>query len=173
MNDFDQVLDDSLRQIANGAATADECLAQHPEYSAQLEPLLQSAARLERGRRLVPSEEYKGQARDQLMAHMQAHPRRNRREPSLAWNIAISLAVLMIALFLTGTAFAQGALPGQALYDWKLSSEQMWRASSSDRVGVDLQLADRRAFELTSISSSELKQQGHGAGRLPGSSYPP
>ena len=152
MNDFDQVLDDSLKQIASGSATADDCLAQHPEHSAQLKPLLQAADSLERGRNLVPSEEYKTRTRAQLMAHVQAHPRRNKRKLSIIWSVAISLAVLVIALFLTGTAFAQGALPGQPLYEWKLSSEQIWRLSSSDQVGVDLELANRRTFELTSVS---------------------
>ena len=63
------------------------------------------------------------------------------------------MAVLVIAFILSGTAFAQGSLPGQPFYEWKLSSEQFWRASSPDRVGVDLQLADRRTFELTSVST--------------------
>lgn len=151
MNDFDQVLDDSLEQIANGSATPDECLIRHPEYSAQLEPFIQSAARLEQGRGLSPSETYKTNTRDQLMAHMLAHPRRKRRNLSKGWSIAISLAVLAIAFFITGTAFAQGALPGQPLYDWKLSSEQLWRVSSYDPVSVDLAIANRRTFELTSV----------------------
>jgi hypothetical protein len=154
MNDFDQVLDDSLEQIANGSATPDECLAQHPEYSAQLEPFLHTATHLEQGRGLAPSEAYKSNARDQLMAHMQAHPRRNKRNLSRGWSIAISLAVLVVAFFITGTAFAQGALPGQPLYDWKLSSEQLWRVSSYDQVSVDLAIADRRTFELTSLTSN-------------------
>ena len=153
MKDFEQVLDDSLDQIARGAATAEDCLAQHPEYAAQLGPLLQTAARLERGRRLTPPAAYKTRARDELVVHMQAHPRRHRWKRSLVWNVAISLAVLVVALILSGTAFAQGSLPGQPLYQWKLSSEQFWRASSPDRVGVDLQLANRRAFELTSVST--------------------
>ena len=153
MNDFEQVLDDSLQQIASGEATANECLARHPEYSAQLKPLLQTAGRLERGR-VVPAEAYKARARGQLMEHIQAHPRRNKRKPSPFWGVAISLAALAVAFLLTGTAFAQGALPGQPLYEWKLSTEQIWRAGSPDRVGVDLELADRRASELTSVSAN-------------------
>jgi hypothetical protein len=62
--------------------------------------------------------------------------------------------VLTIAFFITGTAFAQGALPGQPLYEWKLSSEQVWRASSNDPISVDLAIADRRTFELTSVSGN-------------------
>ena len=153
MNDFDQVLDDSIRDIASNGATPEECLARHPEYSGQLEPLLKTAALMEGGQELLPSENYKTRARGQLMEHMQAHPRRSRRKLSVVWNVAIGLAVLVMAFVLTGTAFAQSALPGQPLYDWKLSSEQIWRASSSDPVSVDLALANRRTFELTSLSN--------------------
>jgi hypothetical protein len=158
MNEFDQVLDDALGQIAGGAATADECLAQHPEYAEQLGPLLQAAARLERGRMLATPEGYKTLARDQLTAYMLTHPRRNRRKLSLVWNVATSVVVLVMAFFITGTAVAQGALPGQPLYDWKLSSEQVWRASVPDRVGVDLQLADRRTLEITSLSADSVNE---------------
>ncbi len=155
MNDIEQVLDDSLKKIDDGSAAADEHLANHPEHAAQLEPLLQTAARIQRGRELYPSVDYKSRARGQLMEHLRAHPRRSRGKLSLVWSVAISLAVLVIAFFVTGTAFAQSALPGQPLYDWKLSSEQFWRASSSDPVSVDLALADRRTFELTSLSADK------------------
>jgi hypothetical protein len=154
MNDFDQVLDNSLQQIASGAATIDECLAQNPEHSAQLKTLLQTADLVGRGRELAPTEAYKSRARGQLMDYMQDHPHRSKRKFPPVWSVAISLAVLAIAFFVTGTALAQGALPGQPLYGWKLSSEQFWRASAPDRVGVDLQLADRRTSELTSVSAN-------------------
>lgn len=158
MDDFEQELDNSLYQVAGGSATTDEWLAQHPEHSEQLKPLLQTAGRLKRGREFVPTEAYKKSARDELMMYMQAHSRRNRRKPPLIWTIAIGLAVLAIAFFATGTALAQGALPGQPLYEWKLSSEQIWRASSPDRVGVDLELANRRASELTSLSANSTDE---------------
>jgi hypothetical protein len=158
MNDFDQVLDDSLEQIASGAATADECLARYPEFSEELKPLLLTAAHVERGQALIPSEAYKASARSKLSADMLAHPRRNRRKLSFLWSVAIGLAVLVIAFFISGTAFAQGALPGQPLYNWKLSSEQIWRASSSDPISVDLALADRRTFEVTSLSTDKTNQ---------------
>jgi hypothetical protein len=155
MNNFDQALEDSLQKMASGAASANECLAQYPEYSAELKPLLQTAGHFEIGREVVPSEAYKERARGQLMAYIKDHPhRRNRFNFPTIWNIAIALAVLVIAFLVTGTVFAQGALPGQPLYEWKLSTEQAWRAGSPDRVGVDLELADRRASELTSVSGN-------------------
>ena len=155
MNDFEQVLDDSLKQIASGAATADECLAQiTPNIQLSLSRFWKRQGELSEDVRWYPSDAYKQRARGQLTEHIQDILDRNRRKPPLIWTVAISLAVLVIAFFVTGTALAQSALPGQLLYDWKLSSEQIWRASSPDRVGVDLELArqadlriDRCIFE--------------------------
>lgn len=152
MNDFDQVLDDCLGQIASGASSLDECLARHPEYSARLRPLLQTAGRLERGRELQPSPAFKARGRAQLTTYMQAHPRHVKRPLPPFWRAAISLATLAMAFVVTGTAFAQNALPGQPLYGWKLSSEQAWRAVAPDPVSVDLHLADRRTDELRAVA---------------------
>jgi hypothetical protein len=158
MNDFDQVLDDSLKQIASGTATIDDCLARYPEYSGELKPLLRTASRLGQGRELMAPDGYKKQSREQLMAYMQAHPRRNIWKLPMVWSVAISLAVLALFFIVTGTALAQSALPGQPLYEWKLSSENFWRSSSPDRVGVDLELADRRTNELTSVSGNSTNE---------------
>ena len=158
MTDFEKVLDDSLEQIASGAATIDECLARYPEYSEQLGPLLRTGSDFSRAREIFPSKAYKARARGKLLEEIQAHPRGKKTKFSIFWTAAISLAVLVIAFFITGTAFAQGALPNQPLYEWKLSSEQFWRASSSDRVGVDLALADRRTSEIMSEAADQTSQ---------------
>ena len=58
------------------------------------------------------------------------------------------------------TAVAQNSLPGEPLYGWKLSSEHVWRTVATDRVSVDLTLADRRATELTKVvRSGPLEQE--------------
>lgn len=162
-NDFDQALDDCAGRIASGESNLDECLRWYPEYAAQLKPLLQTAIQVERGRGLKPSADFKARGRSQLMAHIRAHPRQRSwgtafSTPSLAWRLGTALAVLILVFFITGTVFAQNALPGQALYGWKLSSEQVWRGVSPDPVGVDLALADRRANEIAAESSDAVRQ---------------
>ncbi len=151
MNEFEQVLDDSLQRIAGDASTAEESLAQHPEHSAQLKPLLKIANHLQRGQALRPSPAFKARTRAKLTAHTQAHPKRSRRTFPPAVRMMIGIAAVVMIFVLTGTAFAQSALPGEPLYGWKLSSEQAWRAVASDRVGVDLSLAGRRADELEAV----------------------
>jgi hypothetical protein len=67
--------------------------------------------------------------------------------------MAASFAVIALALLVVGTAYAQSALPGSALYGWKLVSENAWRLVSPDPVGTDLAVAARRADELIAVGS--------------------
>ncbi len=158
MSDFEIVLDECLSQIAGGASTADECLARHPEHAAQLGPLLQTAARFDIARHVQPSPVFKARARGQLTNYMKVHPRHRAWIASPFRRAAASLAVLVIALLITGTAFAQGALPGQPLYTWKLSSENVWRAVVPNPVAVDLALADRRVAEMTAVEGNAANE---------------
>jgi len=158
MDNFDLILDNCLKEMSSGASSLDECLARHPEHAAQLRPLLQTALKIERGRAIQSSPAFKARAREQLYAHMQAHPRLRARQFSPAWRVTVSLAALVAAFFVTGTAFAQSALPGESLYSWKLSSERAWRAVAPDKVAVDLSLADRRVGELTAIASDPARK---------------
>jgi hypothetical protein len=63
----------------------------------------------------------------------------------------VGLAAVLLALLVTGTAYAQSTLPGDALYGWKLASEDAWRAVSADPVETDLVIAERRVNELTVV----------------------
>lgn len=158
MNDFDRALEDCLDRLSSGASTLDECLARYPAHAARLRPFLWAAVRLERGRDIRPSPAFKARARARLTAHMQTHPRRRGRtiSPS-AWRLAASLATLAVVFLITGTAFAQGALPGDQLFGWKLTSEQVWRTVSPDPAAVDLKLTQRRAEELLTVSEDPYR----------------
>ena len=158
MNDIDLILDDCLTQITSGESSLDECLTRHPEYAARLAPLLKTAARVERGRQVKLLPATKSRTRARLYAHMEAHPRRSAWVLPPVWRVAASLAVLVMVFLVIGTAFAQSALPGQPLYAWKLSSEQVWRIFSPDSVGVDLSLADRRVDEMTVIAEDPARK---------------
>ncbi len=153
MDEFEQVLEDGLQEIASGAASREQVLARHPEYAGRLKPLLISAARLEGGRDILPSADFKARTRTRLTTYALAHPHSDKPSFPRIGQIVALLAVLALAFLVTGTAFAQNALPGEALYPWKLSSEVAWRWVAPDPVYVDLGLADRRAYELTSVAA--------------------
>lgn len=158
MTDFELVLDDCLNRLTSGAATLDECLRRYPDQAAQLRPLLQTALRFDVARDVRPSSAFRARARGQLTNYMKAHPHRRPRVASSVWRAVVSLAVLVMAFLITGTAFAQSALPGQALYAWKLSSERVWRAVAPDRTAVDVTLADRRADEMAAVAADPARE---------------
>ena len=138
MNRFDEILQQCLDDLAGGASTLDECLARHPEHAAQLEPLLRTVSRFHQGREVRPSPAFKARARAKLTLHMQAHPRKVKYSIFSFRKLAAALAALLMTFLVTGTVYAQGALPGDALYSWKLVSEDAWRLVSPDSVRTDL-----------------------------------
>jgi hypothetical protein len=78
---------------------------------------------------------------------------------SPVWQFAMAIALLAMVMLASTTAVAQNALPGEPLYGWKLNSEHVWRTVATDRVSVDLTLADRRATELTKVANSGPLQE--------------
>lgn len=157
-NDLETILDVCLYQIEEGESSVDECLTRYPEHAAQLRPLLKAATKLARAREVVPDPSYKTRARSQLNVYMQQNPQRKRVSPVL-WRFSIAFATVMMLFLASGTAFAQQALPGDALYNWKLTSEHVWRLTSSDDLGVDIALSERRMNELMVVSGDEVRRE--------------
>ena len=156
-NDLETILDICLYQINQGESSIDECLARYPEHAAQLQPLLLAATKLARGREVMPDPSYKMRARSQLNVYMQQNPQRKRVSP-VFWRFSIAFVTAVMLFLASGTAFAQQALPGDALYNWKLTSEHLWRYTSRDQVGYDIALSDRRMHELLVVSGDEARR---------------
>jgi hypothetical protein len=157
MTEFETVLQECLQDLERGVSSVQECLRRHPEYADQLEPMLFASARLERAGQARLSEGFKARVRDRLMQDMYAYPRVLRTRPIGARfgfvfaRLAVGLAVVLLALLVTGTAYAQNTLPGDTFYGWKLASEDAWRTVSSDPVGTELAIAERRVAELVVV----------------------
>jgi hypothetical protein len=151
MTEFEKVLQECLYDVEHGLANVEECLSRYPNHAQQLEPVLLTSVYLQRGRDARPSAAFKARVRTKLIQQMHAQPRRPARSGFLFMRFAPSLVALMIALFVTGTAYAQRALPGEAFYAWKLASEDAWRVISPDPVETDLAMAERRVEELIAV----------------------
>ena len=157
-NDLETILDICLNQIEEGGSSIDECLALYPDHAAQLKPLLMAATRLSRARDVMPDPAYRRRARSQLNAFMQQNPQRKRVSPVL-WRLAVGFVTMMMLFLASGTAFAQQALPGDAFYNWKLTSEHIWRLTSRDQLAVDLTLSNRRLNELMEVSQDDIRRE--------------
>jgi hypothetical protein len=156
--DFEAILETCIEDIAEGEASPEDCLIRYPQYVAEMEPILLTATYLRNAKDVKPSPFLRGRIRAELNHAMKSSPQTKVRIPLYFWRIALNLAVLVFALLMTNTVFAQGALPGDSLYNWKLSSERVWRMVSADPLGTDLQLSNRRINEYVAVSNDETRR---------------
>jgi len=154
MNKIENTLEQCLNEIEAGESTLDECMARYPEDAAELTSLLRASTRLARAGDVVPSPVYKARTRTELNAYIHSHPRGKRPAPFIG-RLAFNVLTSFLAFFILGTAIAQRALPGDTLYSWKLSSENVWRTVSIDRLQTELTLSNRRVKELVKVYGDE------------------
>jgi hypothetical protein len=156
MTEFEKILEQCLLDLEMGIANVDECISRYPGHALQLRPILLTHTSMERLGEARPSAAFKARVRARLTQQMQAHPRKSRQFNFAFMRLALNLAVIVVALLVAGTAYAQSALPGDAFYSWKLASENAWRAVSSDPVGADLAIAARRMDELIAVRNDTV-----------------
>lgn len=157
---FEHALEECISIIESGDATIEECAARYPQHAAELRRLLAGVRALQTGRAVAPSAQFRANTRQQLLAHMRATPRRKPASAPLfmRWRLAIGMAAALVAILLVGTGAAQAALPGDALYGWKLASESVWRSVSPDPLATDLAILQRRANELLSVAGNPPRE---------------
>ncbi|HKY52997.1 MAG TPA: hypothetical protein VJM08_01775 [Anaerolineales bacterium] len=158
MTEFEKILEQCLLDLEMGVANVDECLNRYPGHALQLGPVLLTHTALERVGEMQPPAEFKARVRAKLTQQMQAHPRKSRGFNFAFMRLAMNFAIILLALLATGTAYAQSALPGDTFYSWKIASENAWRVVSSDPVGTDLAIAERRKSELVAIGDDPVLQ---------------
>jgi hypothetical protein len=158
MKEFEKVLQECLHDLEQGASNVDDCLYRHPQHAGQLEPILLTSTYLARAGTARPSNAFKARVRTRLIQQLRAHPRARKASRSgfMFMRMAVGLAVVLLALLTAGTVYAQGALPGEAFYAWKLASENAWRAISADPVKTDFAIAERRVDELIAVSDDPI-----------------
>ncbi|MBC8477866.1 MAG: hypothetical protein H8D49_05925, partial [Dehalococcoidia bacterium] len=64
--EFNNILDECLERLLTSGETVEQCLERHPEYAAELEPLLRTAMVTRETSTLEPSVEFRARARYQL-----------------------------------------------------------------------------------------------------------
>lgn len=157
MNKIDIIIEECLDRIQSGESTLEECVARYPEHAGELTSLLRASTRLARAGEVMPSPVFRARTRTELNAYIHAHPRLKRPAP-FAWRLAYNIVTSLLAFLILGTAIAQRALPGDTLYDWKLTSERVWRTVSIDRLATDLTLSNRRVKELVRVYGDENRR---------------
>jgi hypothetical protein len=158
MNNFDEILEQSLEKVASGESSVEEVLARNPTNAADLEPYLRSAEWLKRGRAVKPSPFFADRLRSDILQKTQVTPRPVRGLPFFFQRMALNVGILFLMFALVSTAFAQAALPGESLYSLKLASEKVWRVVTIDPLGTDLKISNRRINEYVAVSKDEARR---------------
>ncbi|MEW6569247.1 MAG: hypothetical protein AB1449_14015 [Chloroflexota bacterium] len=162
MSDLSTTLDACLERLAAGEAI-DLILLDHPAFADPLRPLLAAAAAFDRSA-TPPRDSWRAQARRTLLKSMPPRLRRTAIPRQAIWRRVATGAVAGALAFLSvGTAAAQAALPGDALFGWKLTSEQVWRALSAEPLEVELALLERRTEEWIRLrgESRQAEAEAH------------
>ncbi len=167
---FQAILDECWRDIEEGRATIESCVARYPQQAEKLEAFLRLAERL----RAIPQPELSAsdmaaiEARmlrlaEELRQNRQARPQPEAKLPFfslLTRAAALALAmVLAVAVLGAGLVFASAhSLPGSPLYGVKRTVEQAQLAltlNQAERSVFHLTLANRRLGEVITLFQTQ------------------
>ncbi|MFN8598228.1 MAG: DUF5667 domain-containing protein [Anaerolineae bacterium] len=164
-DDFDSILDQCVTALAAHQLTVDECLRRYPHYADQLAPLLRAASQvsiapaipaLSPDTRRAIEQRVLSRAAQLSSAKPLPQTRQTSRQPLFRrWQTwaAIALALILIS---AGTVTASAnSLPGEALYQVKLWSEQisLTFAKPADEPAVLAQIAQHRVAEFNTLAA--------------------
>jgi hypothetical protein len=170
--ELNNALEECLERVLK-SETLEQCLADFPEYTTEIEPLLRTALAVKKASAVVPSPEFKAKARYQFHSALRV-VKPQRRVPLLGWQprwaIAIA-AVLVVLLSAGGTVVAAAnSMPDSFLYPVKLVAEQArlkFTISNLDKAELCAELADNRVAEIVYIvNKGESGKVEAVAGRL-------
>lgn len=144
-----EAFNDCLEAVAAGASV-DEALRRYPQFAADLRPMLEAGALVQR--QLPPPGEV-NYARERVRARVEAAAARRRRPAPFAFQrlaqIAAALALVALAGLGMGVA-AQPAIPGDPLYGFKRLTETLALAISSSPE-LPQTFAARRVSEIEEL----------------------
>ena len=172
MSRFEDILVQCIDDIKAGRSSIEDCLSRYPSLREQLEPLLRIALEIRKTPDAKPSPAFKIKARVWLMEQIherqavtkRALARYNGQMKPIQYRRRFSMAGIIIAIVLAlsaaggGAVYAsQGSLPGDALYQVKLGTEQVRMILPGDdvtRAELTLSFAERRMEEIVALAEA-------------------
>lgn len=185
MKKFEDILVECIEDVKAGRCTIGDCLNKHPSLRGQLEPLLKIALAVQEPPAIKSSPAFRTRARVQLMEQIHVWQtatkwpwHRHKNELSampyrrrFSFNMAGIILAVVLALSLVGggTVYAsQASLPGDALYNVKLATEELTMGLSPGdiaRAERALSFAQRRVREMEALAAKgRLQDLGSAVG---------
>jgi hypothetical protein len=168
MNDAAFVLAECLDAIARRELTLDDCAARHPDQRVMLTELIPLAQTLRAAPPIVPSLDFRADARRRLIARLPSRQRARAFErvraglqlPQRLLMRALMAVVIVMMLSTSVIAASAQSLPNDLLYPVKITVEQVQWALAPDRLSrgeLSLAFASERLNEV-----ERLIQAGRG-----------
>ncbi|MFO7996837.1 MAG: DUF5667 domain-containing protein [Dehalococcoidia bacterium] len=176
MKNFEEILAQCIDDIKAGRSSIEGCLTRYPSLREQLDPLLKIALEIREPPDVKPSPAFKIKARVQLMEQIHdSQPvtkwpwsRYNKQTRQIPLRRRFGMVSIIVAIVLTlsavggGTAYAsQASLPGDTLYQVKLSTEQIrMMLPGGDVLKAEraLTFAERRVNEMEALAENGRSQ---------------
>lgn len=180
-DELSQILDSCLDLIAGGSATVDSVLEQYPQYREQLRPALEAAVWLQSRkdvfnprpgfvqlsqRRLVNRFRNQGNLNNETQTLSRIPLFFQERRIAVQYSALLTLTAVLLFVGYRSTDFlVQRSIPGDPLYEAKITQEEMRVKLSSnqeDETRLRIEFAQRRVIEmqeLVLIGRTELIDQ--------------
>jgi hypothetical protein len=160
---LDLILDACLERMFKGESV-DSCLAEFPEYATELKPLLNIALITRQLAAVSPDPNFKSRAVAQFrnalakaaMERTQQAKRRAGFNWHSGWVTALASAILLVTVSSGTVVAASSSMPGQPLYQVKLTTEQIRLNLTPTDMGkalVAAEQANRRVSEIVYAAS--------------------
>ena len=163
--EFDNILDGCLERMLVRGETIGQCLAGHPEYAAELEPLLRTALAAKEATAIKPRPEFRERASYQFQAALREMESKKRRG-FVAWQPQwVTAVIVVVVLLLAGSgtvAAANNSLPDEPLYQVKLATEAVRLQLTPSALGkaeLYAKLADKRVDEIIRMADKGKAEQ--------------
>ena len=153
---YEDIFHECLEGVLKGQPI-EEWLARYPEHASELEPLLRMALATARASRVEPRPEFKAATRYRVMSALgqAAEPKRHGFGWSRRWAVAVA-ALFIISSSGIGTVLAADqSLPGEPLYQVKMTREQTELALARDEVSqarLNVKFAQKRVAEMERLA---------------------
>ncbi len=163
-NEFDNILDACLERLISGEAI-EKCLADFPDYAAELEPLLRTVLEARKAAAVQPRAEFRQRARYEFQTAIR--DMETEKGPGFfawfpRWATVVSVLVIIL-LAATGTVAAStGSLPDEPLYQVKLATEAVRLAFTPSALGkaeLYAKFADDRVEEIIRMADEGKSEQ--------------
>jgi len=153
---LDDILDNCLERILIKGETIEQCLESFPEYSDELEPLLEMAMTTKQVTTIEPRPEFKEQAKYRFQMALRESGQK-KSWPIFNWRLqqrwVTAVAIVLVVLLTTsGTvAIASNRMPDSPLYEIKLATERVQLTltfSEMRKAELHAGIADKRVNEI-------------------------